>query len=286
MQRLTRALCALAVLLASSAVGLPSAAAADGGLLRLAHLSPDTPDVDVYVDSVSDPDAGIALRGVGYGAVSGYQAVTPGIYTVSMRTAGDAPDTPPVLSTTVDIRADSARTVAGVGPFSDLGLTVLDDALTPPPAGQARMRVIAAASNAAVLDVSLTGGDPVASNLRFPQTGDYVDVPAGRAGLRVTPDGAELTELPVDFAAGSIYTVLVLDDPAGGLTVRTVLDAAGPGNVPVGAVAAGAGGSSTGTASSRLVAGGVAALATAGLLATGIHRLPRGRRRARHAADS
>src|SRR5687767_15272142 len=51
-------------------------------------LSPDTPAVDVYVDSVADPDTGIVLNGVGYGAVSEYQDVPPGEYTVSMREAG------------------------------------------------------------------------------------------------------------------------------------------------------------------------------------------------------
>ena len=71
-------------------LGLPGAGAADGGMLRLAHLSPDTPPVDVYVESVSDPAAKLTLRGVGYGAVSDYQSVAPGSYTVSMRQAGAA----------------------------------------------------------------------------------------------------------------------------------------------------------------------------------------------------
>lgn len=285
MHRLPRALCAAAIVLASSAAGLPSAAAADGGLLRLAHLSPDTPAVDVYVDSVADPDAGITLRGVDYGAVSDYQAVAPGTYTVSMRSAGDDPGTPPVLSTTVEVGADSARTVAGVGPFADLGLAVLRDDLTLPPSGQSRLRVIAAAANAPTLDVALPGGAPLASGLEFSQSTDYVDVPAGQADLQVTPEGAEPTGVPVDLAAGSVYSVLVLDEPGGGLTVRAVLDAASPGVVPVGGVETGAGGTA-GASSLVLVAGGIAVLTTIGLLATSTCRLPAGPRRARHAADA
>jgi hypothetical protein len=285
MHRLTRALCAAGIVAATSTAGVPSAGAADGGLLRLAHLSPDTPAVDVYVDSVSDPEAGVTLRGVDYGTVSDYQAVPPGTYTVSMRTAGDDPSTPPVLSTTVEVGTGTARTVAGVGPFADLGLAVLQDDLTLPPTGESRLRVIAAASNAATLDVSLPGNDAVASGLEFAKTSEYVDVPAGRTDLQVTPDGASPAALPVDLAAGSVYSVLVLDRSGGGLTVRTVLDAASPGIVPVGGVATGAGGT-TGTTSIRLVAAGIAALATAGLLATVVPRLPRGRRRARHVADS
>jgi hypothetical protein len=285
MHRLTRAFCAAGIVAATATAGVPSAGAADGGLLRLAHLSPNTPAVDVYVDSVSDPDAGVTLRGVDYGTVSDYEAVAPGSYTVSMRTAGDDPSTPPVLSTTVEVGTGTARTVAGVGPFEALGLAVLEDDLTLPPTGQSRLRVIAAASNAAVLDVSLPGNDSVASGLEFSKTSEYVDVPAGQSDVQVTPDGAAPTALPVDLAAGSVYSALVLDQPGGGLTVRTVLDAASPGIVPVGGVATGAGGTA-GTAPFRLVAAGIAALASVGLLATLVPRLPRGRRRARHVADS
>ncbi len=112
--------------------GTVPAGAADTGMLRLAHLSPDTPSVDVYVDSVSSTDTGIVLTGVGYGTVSGYQSVPAGTYTVSMRSAGAPATSAPVLSTTVTVDPGTAFTVAGVGTFAQLGLTVLDDDLTPP----------------------------------------------------------------------------------------------------------------------------------------------------------
>jgi hypothetical protein len=229
---------------------MPTAGAADGGLLRLVHLSPDTPAVDVYVDSVSDPAAGAALLtlpGVGYGTISDYQDVPPGVYAVSMRTAGADPASPPVLSTTVEVAAGSARTVAGVGRMANLGLAVLDDDLTPPPPGSARVRVIAAAAGAPTLDASVAGGGELARGLQFASTGEYVAVPAGATTLQLTAAGTP-TEVPVDLAAGGVYSVLVLDRPEGGLTVRPVLDAAGAAVVPSGAVAAGGGGTAGGPA--------------------------------------
>lgn len=236
---------AVALLVIGGAVGggTAQAAPAEGnGLLRLAHLSPDTPAVDVYVDAVADPTAGITLEGVAYGTVSDYQDVPPGAYTVSMRAAGDPPDTPPVLSTTVEISANSARTVAGVGLFADLGLEIIDDSLEMPPSGQARMRVLAAASNAETLDVTLADDTTVATGLAFASTSDYVDVPAGATTLEVSAGGEPPTGLPVDLEAGAVYSVLVLDTPEGGLEVRPVLDAAGSGVVPAGGVETGAGG--------------------------------------------
>ncbi|SDC01261.1 protein of unknown function [Geodermatophilus telluris] len=237
-----RLLAVTALTAAALACPAPAARAAEGGLLRLAHLSPDTPAVDVYVDPVAAPGDERVVPAVAYGTVSDYQDVPPGSYAVSVRPVGADPATPPVLSATVQVDADSARTVAGVGTFADLGLEVLDDDLTPPAAGSARLRVVAAAAGAPTLDVAVPGGPVLATGLAFTDTSAYLDVPAGATALTVTPAGGPATELPVELTAGSIHSVLVLDRPGGGLAVRTVLDAAGPGVVPAGGVEAGAGG--------------------------------------------
>jgi Domain of unknown function (DUF4397) len=283
MRRLVRVLGVVGLAGAACALGLPAASAAGTGMLRLAHLSPDTPAVDVYVDSVSDPSADLTLPAVGYGAVSDYREVPPGTYTISMRSAGAAQDSPPVLSTTVQVAAGTARTVAGVGHFSDLGLRVLDDDLTPPPPGRARMRVVAAAATAPTLDVTLPGGRSLASGLAFAGTSGYVDVPAGSTTLTVTPSGSAAVPLPVAVSAGSVYSVLVLDRSGGGLTVRPVLDAAGPGVVPRGGVPAGEGGTARrGSGALAVGATGIAVAAGAGLLLTA---RPRRRRPGRRTAD-
>ena len=116
--------------------GSPAGAVASPSYVRLAHLSPDTPKVDVYMTSYTRPDWKFLLKGVGYGAVSPYQRVQPDRYAVSMRPAGAPASSPPVLSTNLDAAAGKAYTVAGVGPYAALGLTVLNDDLTLPPSGQ------------------------------------------------------------------------------------------------------------------------------------------------------
>jgi hypothetical protein len=285
MIRARRLLAVAAAAATLSMTGLPgaSAAAADDGLLRLAHLSPDTPAVDVYVDSVSAPGVGITLPGVSYGTISDYQSVPPGTYAVSMRSAGAAADSPPVLSTTVEVAQGNARTVAGLGKFADLGLSVLDDDLITPPAGQARVRLIGGAASAGTIAASV-GGTPVSPALDFATASGYVDVPGGATTLQVTPSGGTPTDLPVDLAPGSVYSLLVLDRSGGGLTVSPALDAASPGVVPVGGVEAGAGGTALG---GGLPAGraALAALAVTALLLTVRVRLPRRGRTPRHAAS-
>jgi hypothetical protein len=186
-----------------------------------------------------------------------------------------------VLSTTVEVQEGSARTVAGLGSFADLGLSVLDDDLSTPAAGQARVRLITAAASAGTIGASV-GGTTVASGLGFAEASDYVDVPGGTTTLQVSPDGAGPTDLPVDLAAGSVYSLVVLDRSGGGLGVSATLDAAGPGVVPVGGVEAGAGGTA---ADGRLPVGrlSLVALALVALALTVRARLPHRGGPARHA---
>src|SRR5947207_5589291 len=131
----------IVMLLAASALllGMPvaaasaaSSAAAGTGWIRLTHLSPNTPAVDVYLYSFGNSDAKIVLRHVAYGTVSPYEAVTAGDYSVAMRSAGAAASSQPVLSTSVTVKAGHAYTVAGMGPESGLRLRVINDQLNTP----------------------------------------------------------------------------------------------------------------------------------------------------------
>src|SRR5262247_1651830 len=81
----------------------PAAAAGPVGYVRLAHLSPDTPDVDVYLSTVGSTAAPKVFPGVGYGVVSIYLTVPIGTYAVAMRAAGAPATDPPVLTTNVTV---------------------------------------------------------------------------------------------------------------------------------------------------------------------------------------
>jgi sortase (surface protein transpeptidase) len=253
-----RALCAATVAVGVSALGLPAAAAADGGLIRLAHLSPDTPSVDVYVGPAAGPGA-FVLHGISYGTVSGYRHVPTGTYLVAVRAAGAATSVPPVLAARVQVDGRSTRTVALTGSFAAARLEALPGDPAPPTPGRARLRVITAAATATSLDVSVRGGASVGRRLPFAAASGYVDVAAGATTLEVAADGSAGTALPITLAAGSVYSAVVLDAKGGGLQVRVVLDAAGPGTVPVGGVETGAGGTAAGAGGAA--AGGIAVLA-------------------------
>src|SRR5262249_2860687 len=161
-----------------------------------------------------------------------------GSYAVAMRAAGAPATDPPVLTTTVTVLGGKAYLVAGVGKHADLGLRVIDDDLSPPGDGQAKVRVIQASLRAPVLDLSVAGGAAIANDVRFATTTGYLQVAPGRWTLRARgANGGPASDLGVRLEPGNVYSLLVLDDLQGtGLTAQLRVDAARRGTVPSGAV--------------------------------------------------
>jgi hypothetical protein len=234
---------ALLVAVPTLLLGIPKAASAapstsGTGWVRLAHLSPNTPAVDVYLYSFGNSTAAQVLHHVSYGVFSAYEPLAVGDYTVAMRAAGAAASTKPVLSATLDVASGGAYTVAGLGPESGLRLQVVKDQLTPPP-GKALVRVIQASLQQHAVTVSWNG-TPAISNLAFGAVSAYRAVSPATAALHVAGE-SETVNSTTTLAAGSVHTFVVLDG-ANGLVLDNFLDAAGSGDAPSGAPATGFGG--------------------------------------------
>jgi hypothetical protein len=235
------------MLLAASALvlGIPAAATASAasaasgtGWIRLAHLSPNTPPVDVYLYSFGNSNAQIVLHHVAYGTVSPYEAVTPGDYSVAMRASGASASSQPVLSTSVTVKADHAYTVAGMGPESGLRLQVLDDQLTTP-SGKSSVRVIQASLKEQTVKFTC-GGQTIVPKATFASVSSYTDIPANTWTMQAIGSGATGTgRFAMD--AGTVHTMVVLDG-TNGLEIVNLVDAAGAGKPPVGGVTTGFGG--------------------------------------------
>jgi Domain of unknown function (DUF4397) len=245
--RITRTIRRLTMLLAAAALllGVPAAAAAHAssattgtGWIRLAHLSPNTPAVDVYLYSFGNSNAQIVLHHVAYGTVSPYEAVSAGDYSVAMRAAGASASSQPVLSTSVTIDADHAYTVAGMGPESGLRLQVMDDDLTTPP-GKALVRVIQASLKQQTVKVTCSG-KTIVPKASFASVSSYQAIPAGTWTMAAIGSGGTATQ-SVTLAAGTVHTLVVLDG-ANGLEMISLEDAAGAGKPPLGGAATGFGG--------------------------------------------
>jgi len=238
------------VLLSAGLTGLlaPAASAATStsmpgmdGWIRLAHLSPNTPAVDVYLYSFSNPHAKIVLHHVAYGTVASYMRVKPGEYTVAMRGAGAAPGSPPVLSTTVRVRPDHAYTVAGMGPAKGIRLQILQDRIMTPK-GKILVRVIQASLHQHVVTVT-AGNKVLASNLAFGKLSSYRVADPGTRTFRAV-GGSERTSRSIKLVPDCIHTIVILDGHRS-LRIDDLLDTAGAMEMPMGGVDTGLGGAAT-----------------------------------------
>ncbi|WP_090505050.1 DUF4397 domain-containing protein [Natronorubrum sediminis] len=180
---------------------------------RVAHLSPDAPNVDIYVDGEQ------VREGIPYGTVTDYRDLPPGTYTIQVVPAGEAP-AEAVLEETVEVD-DEDPTVDGllavIGEVAaenqPLEALFLDDDNSPVDPGTARVRVLHASPDAPPVDVVAgENGDALFENVAFGESG-YVEVPDGEYTLEIYPAGdreASVFEVDVSLAGGTVYSAFAI----------------------------------------------------------------------------
>ena len=121
---------------------------------------------------------------------------------------------------------------------------MLNDDLTLPPSGQARVRVINGSARAKTVSVTAQNGPTVTDGVAFGKTTPYAAVPAGKWTLQVasTSQPDLETTAAVDLSAGDVYSLVVLDAGDGGLTLATHPDAVSAAVTPSGSIETGGGG--------------------------------------------
>lgn len=237
-RRVLRGLAVLAAATLVSLTGLSAASAEDGadsgGWVRLAHLSPDTPSVNVALTSFADSKSMLKLSDVSYGDVSAYQKVPAGRYVASMTPAGGSATNTPAISQAVTVENGRAYTVAAVGDNANLRGTVLDDDLRTPAAGSAKVRLLQAAVSAPQATVTAVGGPVLAQDAAFGSATGYATIEAGVWNLQIDPSAGAAASAQAEVTAtpGSVNTIIVLDGPNGTVTAKVVKDAAAAPKMP------------------------------------------------------
>ena len=213
-------------LLTALALAAPAFAQGTGqAQVRVAHLAPDAPNVDVYVNG--DP----ILTDVPYTTVSDYLPLPAGTQQVTVYATGET--TSPVIDTPVELAAGGAYTVAAVGLVADDSLTaqVYEDDLRSPASGNAKVRVVHASPDVGPVDVIPRGGQALVEGLTFPEASPYAEVPAGSYTLDVNAAGTNKTALTVPdakLASEAVYSAFAVGTTfADSLNVLLVQDNAG-----------------------------------------------------------
>lgn len=176
--------------------------------LRVWHLSPDAPNVDVYVDGRR------VLANVPYRGVSGYLPVPAGGRNVEIRAAGG---TTAVFRAAIDLQRGRSYTAAAVGSVGGTGaaftVRLLEDAQS-----GARVRVLHAIPDVPAVSVFVNGQRVVPGLAPHRATG-YLALPEGRyrvaVALRGQPESRAVLRTTLVVQNATRYTAV-----ARGLAVR------------------------------------------------------------------
>lgn len=173
--------------------------------VRVVHLSPDAPTVDVYVDG------NLAFEGVEpFATRTDYLSYEPGTHTVAFTPTGKGRDAA-VFETDVTLESGE-YTLAAIGEVcavSDepLRLARFDDDNGPTGEGNARVRAIHAAPDVPAVDVVTESGTAIAEELNFGEA-TTVEIPAdsGVAAISEASTGELIARFPIEPEAGRVYT--------------------------------------------------------------------------------
>lgn len=174
--------------------------------LRVAHLSPDAPAVDIWVDGTR------VLEDVSYKTFSDYLDVPAGAHNVQVTPAGAT--TPVVINADVTLTEDVSYTVAATGLLNDGDLSpiVLVDDRTPQ-SGTAQVRFVHASADAPAVNVGVTSGATLFSDVEFREASTYLSVDQGTYDLSVliSANGTEVLQVNGQtLNAGVNYTVFAI----------------------------------------------------------------------------
>lgn len=174
--------------------------------VRAAHMSPDAPNVDIYVDGNA------ALEGVPFRAVSDYLEVPAGPHQFTITEAGNQDNA--VFDQEVTLEAEDYTLVAAgelTSEDTDFQVLPLVDDNSDPGGNQARLRAVHVSPDAGAVDVTVSAGPVLFDGVQFTDAG-YVSVEANDYTAQVRPDtmdndGEVVYDADVSLNGGTVYTV-------------------------------------------------------------------------------
>jgi Domain of unknown function (DUF4397) len=230
---------ALVALVVGVGAATPAAHAAVPAELRVAHLSPDTQPMDVYVTPFAGGEK-LVLPGLAFGQVSEYMPLAAGIYQFGFRPAGTPAAQPPVVIFSATVAWGSDYTFAVLGKLADLKTNLLKDDNSAPAANSASVRLIQADSTSDQISVQVENGPLLADKIGFGTVTGYATVAAGTWTLDLTTQAGATTKQTLSLDSASVNSLVVLtgtDGPklsvltdAKGMAIETA--AAAPADAP------------------------------------------------------
>jgi hypothetical protein len=191
--------------------------------IRFVHAVVGGPEVDVLLDGQ------LLAEAVPYGAATDYVPIAPGDRVLQVVPTGQPPDAA-IVQQDLGAGPAGAYIFVALGPLNEVEGRIFDvnlDALTP---GMARARLIDATHDTGALDLSITGGDELFTDVGFGDASDYAEVAPGvySVDLRGEDDRVLGTIADIAINPSRAYDLLAIgqlaDESVTLLTLETTVD--------------------------------------------------------------
>jgi len=213
----------------AAVMAVPAATAAQDeatAQVRVLHGVGDAPAVDVYANGTELIDA------LEFANITPYAEVPAGTYLIQVVPDGATiEEGPVVIEAELEFGDGTMTTVAATGTLAgEAGITPQVVADMPEPNAEGvQLRASHFSFDAPAVDIAPVGGEPVLTNVSFPATSEYLNLPAGALDLEIrgagSPD-AVFTIPTLDLAAGNSYSAYAIGSfEEGTFTVISALDA-------------------------------------------------------------
>lgn len=194
--------------------------------VRVLHLSPDAPGVDVYVNDV--PDA--VVTDLGFLAGTDYLEVKPGDYNFHITPTGQGVPAAVLHLHGFTLMKDMYYTAVAFDQVSSIQGLWLEDDYTGLDAGDIRIRAIHTAEAVGQVDIWVipdTGAPSILyENVEFGVTGAYLDLPAAAYTLGFDLDDDASPDVIFDIPAlqaGTVANVFAVNDSMGAVSLQAQL---------------------------------------------------------------
>lgn len=157
--------------------------------IRVLHASPDAPPVDVFIDGSK------AIDDLAYGMLAGYMPISGGKHKIEVFPSNKTKN--PVISVSMAFADDTFSTFAAVGKVANIEPLIIDDYEDKVPRNQALVKFVHMSPNAPAVDITLSDGKKLFTNISFKQATDYIMVNPGQYALQVRLSGTNTVVLDV-----------------------------------------------------------------------------------------
>lgn len=186
--------------------------------LRLLHAAPGAPPVDVYANN------SLIASGLPYKGFTEYLQILPGTYHIQLFGAGTTG--PVLLDTVIEIPGQSINTAAVIGTPSSLSIRTFFETVVQIPQGQLYLRFANLVPDGPDMDLVLSNGTELFSDVSFAMATNYTQIPAGTYIFYIQQSGTarSLLYVPnIQLLPGRFYTIYAVGRMDGTVPLQVLI---------------------------------------------------------------